>query len=240
MIHGDPARPEGTAARLRWLGHAAFAIATPTTRLLLDPHRPGALGGRFRLPAIVGPFDAIACSHGHDDHAAWSPAFGTQRWIEADESVGDLRVRFLAAAHDRHGGRRMGLTRMIAIEGPGWRVVHSGDLGVFGDREVAFARRCDLLLVAAGGTYTLDGAEAAAFCRAVAPAAVAPMHCADPAIDLALAPVTDFVAALGWPTIACPDWRSERPQPAQPSVLLFERPAGVSGDLRHPPHQEAP
>lgn len=217
---------------LRWLGHAAFALTTPTTRLLLDPHQPGALGGRFRLPAIVGPFDAIACSHGHDDHAAWTPALGTQRWIEADDRVGALQLRFLAAAHDRQGGRRMGLTRMIAIEGPGWRVVHSGDLGAFGPREIAFARGCDLLLLAAGGTYTLDGAEAAAFCAAVAPRLVAPMHCADPAIDLPLAPASDFVAALGWPSASVPAWRSDDDTLADSTIVLLAPPA--EPDQEHP------
>ena len=209
---------------MRWLGHAAFAILSPGAALLVDPHRPGALGGRFQLPAIVGPFDAIACSHGHDDHAAWSPAFGTQRWIETDDRVGDLRVTFLAASHDRDGGTRMGLNRMIAIERDGCRVVHSGDLGSFGPREVAFARGCDLLLLAAGGTYTLDGAQAAAFCAAVGPRFVAPMHCADPAIDLPLAPVSDFVAALGWPSVSLASWTSDAPGPPPGTVLLLARP----------------
>ncbi len=187
-----------TWLRVEWLGHAAFAIAGPGARVVLDPHRPGALGGRFRLPAIAGPFDAIACSHGHEDHAAWTPALGTTRWIERDDAVGALQLRFLAAAHDDCGGRRMGLSRLIEIRCGSLRVVHSGDLGSFGRREIDFAAGCDALLLACGGHYTLGADAAAAFARAVQPRRVVPMHCADPLIDLALEPAEAFCAALGW------------------------------------------
>ncbi len=217
--------------RVEWLGHAAFAIAGPGARLVIDPHRPGVLGGRFRLPAIAGPFDAIACSHGHEDHAAWTPALGTTRWIERDEVVGGLTLRFLAAAHDDCGGRRMGLTRLIEIQCGPLRVVHSGDLGSFGSREIAFAAGCDALLLACGGHYTLGAEAAAAFARAVMPRRVVPMHCADPLIDLDLEPAEAFCTALGWP------WARET---ALALPLALSLPAQAIARLSRPKAAEEP
>jgi L-ascorbate metabolism protein UlaG (beta-lactamase superfamily) len=184
-----------SAASLRFLGHAAFALRTPWAHLVLDPHRPGAVGGRFVLPPIEGPFDAIVSTHPHEDHAGWTPALGTTRWVERDEAFGPLRLRFCAAPHDADGGRRMGLTRLLRVDAPDFSLAHSGDIGCLDAGAVAFCRGVDVLLVAAGGTYTLGAADAAEFARRVGARVVVPMHCADPAVDLALEPAEAFFAA---------------------------------------------
>jgi L-ascorbate metabolism protein UlaG (beta-lactamase superfamily) len=194
--------------RLRFLGHAAFDLTLAGIRLCLDPHRPGALGGRFHLPAIVGPFDAVVCTHRHEDHAGWTPALGTERILDRTGSFGPLQLDVRAAWHDTAGGTRAGLTRMVSIAGEGRRVVHAGDLAQWTDDDVAWLRGADVLLLPAGGTYTLDGAQAATLARAVGARWTVPMHCRDPRVDLPLAEVADFAAAWGepLPTLAelCP------------------------------------
>ena len=188
---------------LRWLGHAAFDLRVCGLRLCLDPHAPGALGGRFDLPAIAGPFDAIVNSHPHEDHLAWRPALGTTRVLDTDTTLhgpgGDVRLRFRAVPHDRCCGGQMGWTRMVAMEAEGRRLIHAGDIGAWTAEDAAWLAGCDALLVPVGGTYTLDGPGAAALCDATAPVRVVPMHAADPRIDLPLAPVSDFLDALAWP-----------------------------------------
>lgn len=187
------------SAHLRFLGHAAFALDVAGLRVVLDPHRPGALGGRFRLPEIVGPFDVLVVTHPHEDHNAWTPALGQPLRVERDTTIGALQVRCRAVPHDAEGGLRMGLSRMVRLQAPGFCLVHSGDLGTFDADDVAFAAGADVLLLAAGGTYTLGPDTAATFARAVGARVTVPMHCADAAIDLPLAPVEDFFAALGAP-----------------------------------------
>lgn len=182
---------------LRFLGHAAFDLQLADLRLCLDPHKPGALGGRFQLPAIRGPFDALLRSHGHEDHAAWTTELGTTRWLDAPLQLGGLQLEARAAFHDQRLGLQQGLTRMLSLRGEGLRLVHSGDLGSADDGDLAWLRGCDVLMIAAGGTWTLDGAAAARLAWQSGARAVVPMHCADPRVDLALQSVDEFVRA--WP-----------------------------------------
>ena len=117
--------------KLQFLGHAAFALELGGLRLCLDPHKPGVVGGRFQLPAIVGPFDAIATTHAHEDHSAWTPELGTTRRIEGDLVWGALTVRGRAVFHDAESGLKSGLSTMLSFEADGVRVVHCGDIGSF-------------------------------------------------------------------------------------------------------------
>lgn len=182
---------------LRFLGHAAFDLTLGGQRLCIDPHKPGALGGRFQLPAIAGPFDALVSTHFHEDHAAWTPALGTSRMLDPPCRLGEVELGLRAAFHDDCGGARMGMVRMVSLQGEGLRIVHCGDLGAFDADDVAWLRGADVLIVPAGGTYTLDGAQAVQLALAVRPRVVVPVHCADPRIDLPLRPVGEFLA--GWP-----------------------------------------
>jgi L-ascorbate metabolism protein UlaG (beta-lactamase superfamily) len=179
--------------KLRFLGHAAFALELGGVKLCLDPHKPGVVGGRFHLPPIVGPFDAIASTHPHEDHSAWTPELGTMTRIEGDAIIGAVQVRSRPVFHDTENGLRSGLSTMLSFEAEGVRVVHCGDVCSYDDADVAWLRGTDVLLVPVGGKYTLDGAQAAELVRAVAPKMAMPMHAADPRIDLPLAPLDTFL-----------------------------------------------
>ena len=209
--------------RMRFLGHAAFDLQIEGQRLCLDPHRPGALGGRFGLPEIIGPFDALVVSHSHEDHAAWTPALGTTRWIDADTDIGALQMRFRAVPHDGQQGLRMGMSRMMSMQGEGLRVVHCGDVGCWNDQDVRWLRGCDLLLVPVGGTFTIDGSRAAELVDAVEPSWVVPMHAADPRVDLELEGIGPFVEALGWPCVDLQHFDSAAP-PGERTVLRMPSP----------------
>ncbi|MBI5609079.1 MAG: MBL fold metallo-hydrolase [Deltaproteobacteria bacterium] len=186
--------------QIRFLGHAAFAVELAGARLCLDPHKPGALGGRFQLPEIQGPFDAIVHSHRHEDHAAWTPALGTTRVAEPPCCVGSVQLDARAAFHDAQQGLQMGMVRMLELRGEGLRIVHSGDLGAWTASDVEWLRGCDVLLLAAGGTYTLDPAQAAELARQVGARAVVPMHMADPRVAVRLRPVEEYLAAWAGPS----------------------------------------
>lgn len=186
---------------LRFLGHAAFDLRMGGVRLCLDPHRPGAVGGRFALPPIDGPFDAIACTHQHEDHAGWTPSLGTTRFVEGGDCIGRICIRSRPAFHDQEGGARMGMVQMLSFEADGLRVVHCGDIGVFSDADVAWLRGTDVLLLPVGGTYTLGAQQAAELVARVAPRVAVPMHAADDRVDLPLESVAAFVQAVGVPVL---------------------------------------
>lgn len=186
--------------KLTWLGHAAFALEHQGVRLCIDPHAPGVLGGRFRLPAIAGPFDAIVVTHSHEDHLAWRPALGTDRIVDSDARVGPFEVQFRAAPHDGCCGAQMGWTRMalVRVEGMG-AIVHCGDAGALNEDHEAWLGTADTLLVPVGGTYTMAPERWVDLLGRLPPVRVVPMHYSDPRVDLPLLPVSDFTAALGWP-----------------------------------------
>ena len=209
--------------QVHFLGHAAFALDNGQGRLCLDPHRPGAVGGRFNLPEIVGPFDAIAITHAHEDHAGWTPALGTDRVIDSDADFAGFSLQFRAVPHDAVGGAQMGWSRMIKIRFDRWTVVHCGDIGAWTDADIEWLRGVDLLLVPVGGTYTVDGAQAAELVRRCEPKMVLPMHARDPRIDLPLAPVDDFLGACQRPVFrrSSLDLASS---PEQPCTVLLDAP----------------
>ncbi len=208
--------------RLRFLGHAAFDLHLAALRLCLDPHRPGALGGRFRLPVIHGPFDALVLSHRHEDHSGWTPELGCDRTIDRDADLPGVKVRCRWVSHDDVGGLRMGLTRMVSLEGEGQRIVHCGDIGAWDASDSQWLRGCDGLLIPVGGTFTLDGQKAAALVKEVSPRWVVPMHAADERVDLPLAPIAPFLKALGWPVVDLPSIEGQ--PPPQGSVVRLPAP----------------
>lgn len=185
--------------KLRFLGHAAFAVELAGLRLVLDPHKPGVLNGKFQLPPIVGPFDAMIITHGHPDHSAWTPALGTSRIIDGACVLGPLRITTRTVCHDQQGGVRMGFSSMMSLEAEGLRLVHTGDIGAWTEADAAWLRGTDVLLVPVGGTYTLDGKGAADLVRAASPRVAIPMHGADLRVDLPLEAVDAFVAAMDVP-----------------------------------------
>ncbi|MSP91923.1 MAG: hypothetical protein EXR79_09025 [Myxococcales bacterium] len=211
-------------ANLRWLGHAALDVRWGGVRLCIDPHRPGALGGRFQLPEIQGPFDALVSTHFHEDHAGWTPALGTTLRLDPPCRIGGLELTARPALHDAEGGLRMGLVRMIAVSDGNTRLVHAGDLGHFDGADVAWLAGCDVLVVPVGGTYTLDAEGAAALCRAVQPQVVVPVHYRDARIDLPLAAVEPFLGALGWPVVGPQVALDMANLPSSPSIVRLAGP----------------
>lgn len=187
--------------QLRFLGHAAFDLTLGGVRFCLDPHQPGALGGRFQLPEIVGPFDAIVHTHRHEDHSGWTPQLGTTTVIDQPTTVRDVVIATRAAFHDAQFGARMGLVRMVSLTAEGMRVVHCGDIGWFDDADVQWLRGADVLLVPVGGTYTLHPPQAVRLAHQVGARVVVPMHGADPHVDLPLRPVSEFAQLWTGPVV---------------------------------------
>ncbi|HAN31049.1 MAG TPA: hypothetical protein DCQ06_05575 [Myxococcales bacterium] len=184
---------------LRWLGHAAFSLQCEQTRLCLDPHAPGVVGGRFHLPAIEGPYDAVVVSHPHEDHHAWRPILGTTHIVDTDQRVGELEISFRAVAHDSVGGAAMGWSRMVRIrDRHGATLVHCGDIGAWSQQDVLWLQDADVVLMPVGGNFTLNPDLAAELCRQIGPRMIVPMHAQDPMVDLALASTDDFVRQLQW------------------------------------------
>ena len=142
---------------------------------MLDPYRPGALGGRIALDLPdVRPF-AVLSTHRHEDHGWRAAGWGGVPFVEGPWRADGVEVRAAALAHDACAGARMGYSKALRLDfdpsrGGPLSLVHVGDAGVADDDGLlALCEGADVLLVPAGGTYTLDGGAALTLIEAVAP-----------------------------------------------------------------------
>ncbi len=177
---------------IKWLGHASFEIKAGDKSIYIDPYE-----GEYEDKA-----DLILVTHSHDDHCDISkikkirkedtlviaPADcaskigGNVKSLKPGEkvSVGDVTVeavpaynykRFRSPGNPFHP-RGSGVGYLVTA---GDRTVyHAGDTDFI--PEMRNLRNIYLALLPNGGTYTMDGPEAAEAVLAIRPEFVIPMH----------------------------------------------------------------
>ena len=183
--------------RLSFLGHACFlAESADGLRVLMDPYRPGALGGRISHAAISEPADLVVVTHYHEDHGWVSCAPGATV-VDGPGTFAGLEFRTVWLPHDGCHGSQMGYTRMMAFTMDGVSVLHPGDLGrAPTDDDLAQLGDIHLLLLPVGGRFTLPIAEAVSLQARLLPRWTVPMHYRSAKVDLDMAPLEDYLAAI--------------------------------------------
>lgn len=187
-------------ARLTFLGHAAFAIETAGTTILIDPFLTG-------NPAAEVSADAVACdyiivTHAHGDHlgdtvsiaertgATVISNFEIATWAEGQGlsahamHIGGAhafpfgRVKLTIAHHGSafpdgtYGGNPAGVT--LTIEGK--KVHHTGDTALTHDMSFTGDEGIDLALVPIGDNFTMGVDDALRSLDLLRPKVVIPMH----------------------------------------------------------------
>jgi L-ascorbate metabolism protein UlaG (beta-lactamase superfamily) len=127
------------------------------------------------------------------DKPTWSDADA-----DANRSTHKVAVTTIPAWHDEQQGRQRGATAMFAIDVDGVRIVHCGDLGQakLTDEQLAAIGRVDVLLIPAGGVYTIDTAGAVGIVEQVRPRYVIPIHYKTPALKINLEGIEPFIAVV--------------------------------------------
>lgn len=225
-------------------GHACFGIHRGSTPvLLIDPFDPKGLGKTPGPPAIPKAYPYVIATHEHSDHAAFHTQPTAQRIHPgfSDASL-DLRIDARTAAHDEFGGRlRGGTTHVLDIRIDGLRIVHCGDLGErpIGDLLAWIQHPTpDLLIVPAGGYFTLGADGASELANTVQPRHIAFCHTRDDGLALPqLSPravIAQRVQAWDSRQLAkLPLSKATGLRDASsPMVIWFERPDGKP--LNHP------
>jgi L-ascorbate metabolism protein UlaG (beta-lactamase superfamily) len=177
---------------LKWLGHASWKLKADGKTIYIDPYE-----GEYEEKA-----DIVLISHSHDDHckpnkvkAATGPRtvviapadcaakIGTkvkslkpggktkigEIEIEAVEAYNNKRFRSPGVPFHPKG---LGVGYLIRAEGK--TIYHTGDTDLI--PEMKSLKGIDLMLVASGGTYTMDMEEAAEATITVNPKTAIPMH----------------------------------------------------------------
>jgi L-ascorbate metabolism protein UlaG (beta-lactamase superfamily) len=206
-----PLSAQAPQVTIRWYGQSFFQLTSSKgTRVAFDPNAIEAYG------RPMAPADLVLVSHNHDDHnqldsienraqarviLGLTPPDPAKRqrekWNTVDEQFRDVKVYSVPSYHDNEGGFRRGLNTIFVVEVDGLRIVHLGDLGH--ELSEAQAKRIgdvDVLMIPAGGVYTMNGTEAKAVIAKLKPRLyVLPMHYGTKVYD-DLLPPDEFLDGL--------------------------------------------
>lgn len=182
--------------KLRWIGHACFCLtAEDGTVVITDPYDEGV--GIEMLPLEA---DLITMSHEHHDHNETRMIVGEPHIVHGTQeaAVGGVTARAVASFHDDARGEKRGPNAIRIFDIDGLKVVHMGDQGCMPDEDVLAALLdADVMMIPAGGTYTVDAQGAKAILSRARPKCVIPMHVKTAHCGYPIAPVTEFLRAMG-------------------------------------------
>lgn len=212
-------------------GHACFGVHIDGHPfLLIDPFDPVGLGGVSGPSRIPLSYSFTVSTHEHSDHAA----FHTQpnaKVVGVPGTCGPLALDYRTAAHDPLGGRlRGGTVRILEIKAFGIRIVHCSDLG---ERPTGIllewltGEPIDLLIVPAGGYFTLNADGAVELAARANPKLIVFCHTADDGLPLANMQPREIVRRRSghWPQITTRELELPLPNIQVPTVVEMIRPA---------------
>jgi L-ascorbate metabolism protein UlaG (beta-lactamase superfamily) len=184
--------------RITYYGHASFLIESRAgTRVILDPYVHGAYDGAVQYDPITDVADVAIASHDHPDHNGFASLGGNplKLFQPESETVGDVHITGVKAAHDESGGEERGTITMVTLDDGDVRLAHLGDLGHPLDAAAVSALgRIDVLLIPVGGFFTIDDVQAAQVVDALNPHIVIPMHYKTDKIGFPIADPDAFLA----------------------------------------------
>jgi len=198
-----------------WKGQACFYITITTPQ-----GKPARAGGQDQVKILIDPFedslglklppqeaDIVLVTHGHSDHnnvkAAKPVSAGGQDPFVIDSpgeyEVKSVFVQGITTFHDDVQGKERGLNTVYTISAEGITLCHMGDFGQkeLTPEQVENIGQVHILLIPVGGTYTVSGKEAGKIISQIEPNIIIPMHYALPKLKAKLAPVEEFLQAMG-------------------------------------------
>lgn len=187
--------------QLTWKGQACFQIVASQAnkeqvKILIDPFEDS-LGIRLSPQEA----DLVLVTHQHFDHNNVKAAKGEPFVIDSpgEYEAKGVFVQGIPSFHDDSEGKERGANIIYTVNVEGLTICHMGD---FGQKELTSEQvekigQVHVLLIPVGGTYTIDGKEAGKIISQIEPSYVVPMHYALPRLKPKLAPVEEFLRAMG-------------------------------------------
>lgn len=166
--------------KIKYLGHSCFLITSADgNKVITDPYVTGIPWPPLTYGEITESADVVTVSHEHKDHSNAGTVQGNPQILKGKTQVVIKGMRFkgIATYHDKVGGKERGENIIFSCEVDGVTVCHIGDLGhQLITEQAAELGRVDVLLVPAGGFYTIDVDEATKLCDLLKPRVIIPMH----------------------------------------------------------------
>jgi L-ascorbate metabolism protein UlaG (beta-lactamase superfamily) len=168
--------------RVRFLGHASFALETPGGVLAVTDYT-----GYVGNPEVVP--DVVTMNNAHDTHFTDSPdpriPLVLRGWGPVglppviDEEIGDLRIRNVTSdlrGPFGEGARRDG-NSIFVFEAAGLCIGHLGHLHqILSDAQYGAIGRLDVVMVPVDGNFTMDAKTMAAVVSRFRARLILPMH----------------------------------------------------------------
>lgn len=158
---------------ITWYGRACFRLKGKEATAITDPCPPktGFVAGKHDV-------DLLTLSHDHADHTyTRSITAGLTLTRPGEYEYHGLLATGVRSFHDGARGAERGENIVFAVEIDGVHVCHLGDLGhLLTEEQLSELGPVDVLLVPAGGNFTLTPSEAAEVVAQVSPKIVIPMH----------------------------------------------------------------
>jgi len=180
---------------ITWLGHSSFLIEDSKGRKILTDPFDETVGYEI----YRGIPDLVTMSHHHFDHDYVREI--PDNVPKLDEpgtfNIGDIKVTGIPSYHDGQKGAKRGKNTIFIIETDNYRICHLGDLGyVLTQPEINALGKIDVLMIPVGGTFTIDGSEAAALAKAIGSHLVIPMHYKTPVMNFNITGPENFLKLM--------------------------------------------
>lgn len=185
-----------------WYGQACFKIkGKGVAAVVVDPFSPQFTG--LKLPKLEA--NIVCITHGHEDHnneGGVAAPDGAKPFVisgPGEYEISGINVIGIDSDHDDKDGAERGKNTIYQITVDEVNIVHLGDLGQKKLRQdqIEALSGCDVLMIPVGGTFTIDGKDAPDIITSLEPKIVVPMHYKIDGLKFDLAPVSEFLKAMG-------------------------------------------
>jgi len=160
--------------RITWIGQAGFVVQTEGgATVVVDPPAP-AVG--YPIPDVTA--DVVTVSHNHADHNYTQGVKGNFTLVDgrtatshSEVMAGGMPFVMIPGFHDAQGGAVTGQNTIMQWTQGGLRFAHFGDFGQeqLTDAQLADLQNLDVMIVPAGGYFTVEPEEAAALVAQLKP-----------------------------------------------------------------------
>jgi len=178
--------------KIKWLGHSCFLFtASSGFKIITDPYKSDS---NIAYEEIKESADVVTVSHEHFDHNNTRAIRGNPVILRKSAEVKGINFKAIAAYHDNAYGKQRGNDTIFCFSIDGVKVCHMGDLGHLPDEwQMAEMGPIDVLLIPAGGFFTLEPDDVNRVIVKIKPRVVIPMHYKTEKVKLPIVGVDDFL-----------------------------------------------
>ena len=213
-----------------WNGQACYKVRGKSATVVIDPFDSEFTG----LAPLKIESDIVCITHDHGDHNNSKVVKPTDEGQvpfvingPGEYEIVGVNIVGIASFHDDKNGAERGKNTIYLITIDEVNIVHLGDLGQkkLTQEQIEELSVCDVLMIPVGGVYTIEARDAPDIISQIEPKVIIPMHYKVEGLKFNLAPVGDFLKAMGKENIsAVPKFSiSQEKLPEEPEVVLLEK-----------------